>query len=95
MDCNTCKEKRTEVPYLVHESTMARMERTNKRLWIVVIILILSLIATNAGWIWYESQFVYEEITQEVDTGEGDAFVAGIGDIHYGESTADGEAENP
>lgn len=80
MDCNTCKEKRTEVPYLVHESTMARMERTNKRLWIVVIILIVSLIATNAGWIWYESQFelvtetTTQEVWQETDGGDNQFF---------------------
>ena len=79
----------------IMDSILALTERTIKRLWILIVLLIVLLFGSNAAWIWYESQFVYEEITQEVDTGEGDAFVAGIGDIHYGESTADGEAENP
>lgn len=65
---------------------MARFERTIKRLWIVILVLILLLAASNGAWIWYESQFVDEYVMQEVDTGNGDAFVAGIGDINYGES---------
>ena len=31
----------------------------------------------------------------EVDTGNGDAVVTGVGDINYGESQTDGEEENP
>lgn len=46
------------VPYIVHESMMARQERTIKRLWILVILLILLLFGSNAAWIWYESQFI-------------------------------------
>ena len=75
-DCNTCKEKKKSlepVPYIVHESAMARQERNNKRLWIVVIILIAALILSNAAWIYYESQFIEESVWQEVDTGECDA----------------------
>lgn len=52
MDCTTCKEKKKNVepvPYMVHESAMARQERSNKRLWLVVIILIAALILSNAG----------------------------------------------
>lgn len=56
------------VPYVVHESEMARAERREKRLWIAVIVLIFSLIATNAGWLAYESQF--ETIYWEQD-GDG------------------------
>lgn len=66
------------------------MERTIKRLWIVVIILIVALIATNAGWIYYESQFVYEEttITQEVEQEAENGVNHFIGGDYYGE-TAD------
>lgn len=74
---------------------MARMERTIKRLWIVVLVLIILLVASNGAWIWYESQFVEESVWQEVDTGEGDAFVAGIGDVNYGEDKAESDAPNP
>lgn len=76
------------VPYIVHESALARMERTIKRLWIIIILLIVLLFGSNAVWIWYESQFMDEVVTQDVDTGTGDAYVAGIGDVTYGESEA-------
>lgn len=73
MDCKTCKDNRKEpVPYIAHEGAMARQERTNKRLWIVVIILIAALILSNAAWIYRESQFETvetKEVTQDVDTG--------------------------
>lgn len=66
MDCETCKEKRKQaepVPYIVHEADMARMERNNKRLWIVLILLIALLVGSNIAWIWYESQF--EDVSVE------------------------------
>lgn len=61
------------VPYIVHEGAMARMERTIKRLWILIILLAVFLVGTNAAWIYYESQFETVETTeifQDVDTGE-------------------------
>ena len=69
-----------------HEGDMARMERANKRLWVVIIILIVALIGSNAGWIIYESQFEDVTVEQEVDTGMGDAYVHGVGDIYNGEN---------
>lgn len=95
-DCNACKEKHKAadpVPYIVHESDMARLERTIKRLWILLILLIVLLVGSNVAWTIYESQFETvetTEITQDVDTGEGDAFVSGTGDVNYGESSTDG-----
>jgi len=83
------------IPYFVHEGMMVRQERTIKRLWILCIIMFLALVGTNAGWIWYENQFIDEVTTQEVDQdvdtgfGDGDVYVHGIGDI-YGESKAEG-----
>lgn len=59
-DCNACKEKHKAaepVPYIVHESDMARLERTIKRLWILLILLIVLLVGSNVAWLAYESQF--------------------------------------
>lgn len=39
-DCKTCKEQRQTVPYIVHEADMARQERTIKRLWFAIVLLI-------------------------------------------------------
>lgn len=89
MDCKTCKEIRQgagPVPYIVHEAAMARQERTIKRLWIALILVISLLVITNGAWIWYESQMEDVSVTQEVDAEDGDAVVSAIGDINYGES---------
>ena len=82
-DCKSCKvkEQRAEpVPFIVHEGTMARAERTAKRLWIAILLLIVLLVGTNAGWIWSESQFEYSQTTQEVtqESNHGDnSFIGG------------------
>ena len=68
-DCKSCKVKEQHaepVPFIVHEGMMARAERTAKRLWITILLLIVLLVGTNAGWIWFESQFEYSQTTQEV-----------------------------
>lgn len=96
MDCETCKDRRLQaepVTYLAFESMKATMERTIKRLWILTLILVILLFGTNAAWIYYESQWeVMEttEVSQDVDTQDGSAYVAGIGDVYYGESKTDG-----
>lgn len=54
-----------DVPYIVFETELARMERMVKRLFITVIVLICFLVGTNAYWIWYESQF--EDVTTTVE----------------------------
>lgn len=74
-----------------HEKEMTRMETSNKRWFILCIILVLLLVGSNVGWMIYESQFQDVSMTQEVDTGEGDAtvFGVGIGDVNYGEGSAD------
>lgn len=58
------------IPYYAHEGIVARMERSNRRLWILCIVLIVLLAVTNGAWIWYESQFV-DEITVTQDNEDG------------------------
>lgn len=86
-----------DVPYIVHEGDMARMERTNKRLWIVVIMLILLLIASNTAWLMYKSQFTDEkttEVTQELDTGGGGDAIINDGVHINGESETNSQNHN-
>lgn len=55
-NCETFKKAQNapeSVPYIVHEASMARMERQIKRLWITVIVLIVILVATNGARIWH------------------------------------------
>jgi MFS-type transporter involved in bile tolerance (Atg22 family) len=74
----------------MQEMYSSSMERTIKRLWITIILLIVLLVGTNVAWIIYEAQFTDTEVTQEVDTGNGRATVSGTGDI-YGEGKADSQ----
>ncbi len=89
--CNGCgSDKLPEnVPYLVHESDMSRLERQLKRLWIVILVLIFLLVGSNCAWMVYESQFetveeTYQEVIQEADNGENH-FIGGdvIGETDY------------
>lgn len=81
-----------KISYYVHEGMMARMERTNRRLWILCIIIFLAFVISNGAWIWYENQWevceTSQSVDQDIDTGDGDANITGIGDI-YGTSEAD------
>lgn len=99
-DCKTCKEHRQNVepvPYIVHESAMARQERTIKRLWILLILVISLLVATNGVWVWYESQFVEESWTYEATTDNGGTAIAnGEGEVYYnGDGESYPEDQNP
>ena len=63
MDANdVIREARWEA-----EQYAARLERTNKRAFILNVILILILLATNIGWLYYESQFTDEKVVIEAE----------------------------
>ena len=87
-DCKSCKSKEQPsetVPYIVHEGMMARAERTAKRLWITILLLIVLLVGTNGAWIWYQSQFEDIAISQENEDGYNN-FVGNDGDIFNDET---------
>ena len=92
------EQEQQTISFIAHESGMTRLERANRRVWILCIILIVALLGTNAGWLYYESQFEIvetssQEVEQEIDTGDGDATVIGIGDYN-GESETDSTDNN-
>lgn len=97
MDCEHCAKTPEPIPYLAHEEDMARLERTIKRLWILLLVLITLLAGSNAAWIYYESQFVDESWTFEANTDNGGTAIAnGDGEVnYYGESKSDQENQNP
>ena len=78
-NCSNCNNEKTTpeaVPYIVHESAMARTERGAKRLWTAIILLIVLLVGSNGAWLWYESQFETvvtntEEYKVEQNTEDG------------------------
>lgn len=89
------------IPYFAHEGEMARAERMNKRLWIVILVLILCLVGTNAGWIVYESQFedsvVTESYEAQADNNSSAILNTGEGDVNYygSESAVQKDNQNP
>jgi len=82
-----------QISYFVHEAEMARQERTIKRLWILCIIMFLALVVTNAGWIWYESQF--EDIVVTQDNGDApNNYIGNDGSIYNGAESFGMEGAN-
>jgi cytoskeletal protein RodZ len=82
-------EETAMIPFFAHESAVNRLERMNKRLLILLLVIFIAFVGTNAYWIWFESQFEDTVVTQDVDTGEGTAVLSGTGDVFYGTDTTD------
>ena len=89
MNCDECKlaQKRYQ-----EESALAMAERTIRRLWITILVLIVLMAGMAIGFFWYESQF--EEYTEYMEVEaeqEGNYnFVSG-GDINYATESASAE----
>lgn len=84
------------IPYIAFESATSRQERTIKRLWILCLVLIIALLGTNSGWIWYENQFEDVSVTQEVEAtadGDSDLNLNTVGGDYYG-GESEGETNN-
>lgn len=72
-----------DVPFIVFEASMSRMERTVKRLWITIMLLICLLVGSNLAWLYYNEQFetaestaITQEVEQEADNGTNN-FIGG------------------
>lgn len=88
-------KKPESIDYYTYESAMARAERHAHRWMIACIIIFIALIATNTGWIVYESQYedIVTTVTQESSSeGGGDSIINGnkAGGVFYGESETNG-----
>lgn len=72
------------IPYIAHESELARMERMIRRLWVLCIVIFLAFVLSNAGWIVYESSF--EDVTTTIEAEQdssGTNIISGR-DLFYG-----------
>ena len=74
------------VPFAAHEASLARSERHNKRLWIVILVLIVALLGTNLAWIIYENSFDDHVITQDVKQDADNGTNSFVGGDVYGEA---------
>jgi len=79
------------IPFIAYEANMARMERINKRLVIMCMILITLLFVSNVAWIYYESQFedATTTVTQELDSSDGGSAIINDGVHINGENQTD------
>lgn len=75
-----------DVPYIVYEGELARLERIIRKLFVLLFVTIALLVATNGYWIWYESQFE-DVVTVTQDNTDGyNNYVGDDGDIVNGET---------
>lgn len=82
-----------DVPYIVYESEMARLERIIKRQFCLIIVALIFLVGTNLYWIWYEQQFV-DEVTVTQDNTDGyNNYVDGNGSITNGEANSEKDTQ--
>lgn len=100
-NCETCKKAQSapeSVPYIVHESSMARMERQIKRLWIALIVAIVLLFASSAifTYAWLQYDYSSEETIYQQD-GEGTNIIGDSNEVdNYGAESDNSEAQtNP
>lgn len=75
------------IPYFVHERTIARFERTIKRLIIVLAIAVTLIFASNMAWLWVFNS--YDVVSEEVsldgkDSGNAN-YIGASGIINNGE----------
>lgn len=71
-------------------------ERTIKKLWVIIILLVVLLFGSNAAWVYYESQFetVQTEITQDNLDGINN-YIGNDGDIVNGSTDDQNQNQNP
>ena len=83
--CNNCatESQHVNVPYVVHESAMARAERVIKRQWIAIILLICMLFGAFGLFVWYES--LYETISYDYQQdGRGTNIIGDSNEVNNG-----------
>lgn len=75
------------VPFIVYEGTIARFERTIRRLLMLVCITTLLLFATNAIWIYEWNQYDCEDVSIENQDGGNANYIGASGVINNAENS--------
>lgn len=77
------------VDYFIYRLETGRWKRAATCWMVAAFVVFVALVLTNAGWIWYENQFIDEEYTVEATTDAGGTAVANA----TGEVTLYGDSE--
>lgn len=75
------------VDFIVYESAMSRMERTVRRLWILLLVLVVLLFGSNALWLyeWCQYDYIDEiETTTYTQDGEGLNIIGDGNEVGHG-----------
>lgn len=90
---NMIEAYKEPIPYFVYERTMARFERTIKRLIIVIGIAVALIFASNMAWLWVFNSYdvVAEEVSLDGKDGGNANYIGASGVINNGEG---GSKEN-
>lgn len=90
------EKEKAPIPYFVHEGNLTMLNIINKRLWYIIILLIVLLFGSNFAWVIYESSFVDSvEIEQDAEWETGTVVLNGTGEVSVsGTSEAEGN-KNP
>lgn len=86
-------ENPTKIPFIVYEATMARMERHIKRLWIALIIAVVSIVLCNVSWLIYINQYDFEDYEYTQD-GTGVNIIGDSNGVDYYGAEVDSQKEN-
>lgn len=79
--------------YRIYETSMARMDRQLKRLWIALIVAIIATVATNIAWLIYISQYDFESRDYSQD-GTGVNIIGDRNGVNYNGTEVDNKEKN-
>lgn len=82
------ENQNVSVPFIVHESAMARAERHNKRMCIALIIAIIIVFITNGCWLLFISQYDFESYDYAQD-GLGVNIIGNENGVDYNGATVE------
>ena len=78
------------VDYLVYEQAQVRADRKDRRSFIIIIILIIALVGTNVGWVYYDNQFTDIQTTSiEAEQDGSEVNIVSGGSVNYGAESKD------
>ena len=93
MNDNAKTPEKVNIPYMVYEDDMARMERQITRLWKVIIFLVIAIIVIVIGFLVYLNQYDFESYEVVSRDGGYASFIGNDGDINYGKSECEAANE--
>lgn len=63
---------------------LKQLKETIKRQWIIIIVLIAVLFASNMAWLWVFQSYDYTSYEQTTDSGGINNYIGGDGDVNNG-----------